>query len=100
LPRSRSLCDVAVMMSMSAEVWTILAIAAAQLVAVVSPGPSFLITARTAVVRSRGDGMKVAAGLAAGTIVWAGAALFGLNALFQALPALFLVMSAILESCM
>jgi threonine/homoserine/homoserine lactone efflux protein len=74
------------------EMLTLLAIGAAQLVAVISPGPSFLITARTAVVRSRGDGVKVAAGLAAGTIIWAGAALFGLNALFHALPTLFVAM--------
>jgi threonine/homoserine/homoserine lactone efflux protein len=74
------------------DILTLLAIGGAQMVAVVSPGPSFLITARTAVVRSRGDGVKVAAGLASGTIIWAGAALFGLNALFHALPALFLVM--------
>jgi threonine/homoserine/homoserine lactone efflux protein len=74
------------------EILTLLAIGAAQMVAVISPGPSFLITARTAVVRSRADGVKVAAGLAAGTVVWAGAALFGLNALFHALPVLFMAM--------
>ncbi len=74
------------------EVLTILAIGAAQMVAVISPGPSFLVTARTAVVRSRSDGVKVAAGLAAGTVIWAGAALFGLNALFHALPILFVAM--------
>ncbi len=63
-----------------------------QLLAVMSPGPSFLITARTAVARSRVDGIKVALGLGAGTLVWAGAALFGLNALFHALPMLFMAM--------
>lgn len=77
---------------MSPELTTLLAIGAAQMVAVISPGPSFLITARTAVVHSRAQGVKVAAGLTAGTVVWAGAALFGLNALFQAVPVLFLVM--------
>ena len=74
------------------EILTLVAIGAAQMVAVVSPGPSFLITARTAVVRSRADGVKVAAGLAAGTVIWAGAALFGLNALFHAVPVLFTAM--------
>lgn len=77
------------------EILTILAIGAAQMVAVVSPGPSFLITARTAVAKSRRDGVKVAAGLAAGTVIWAGAALFGLNALFHAVPVLFTAMKLV-----
>lgn len=76
----------------TSELLIIIAIGAAQMVAVVSPGPSFLITARTAVVKSRRDGVKVAAGLAAGTVIWAGAALFGLNALFHAVPVLFTAM--------
>ncbi len=74
------------------EFLTLLAIASAQLVAIISPGPSFLITARTAVVRSRRDGVEVAAGLAAGSAIWAGTALFGLNALFHAMPVLFIAM--------
>jgi RhtB (resistance to homoserine/threonine) family protein len=80
------------MLSLPPEVLTLFAIGAAQLVAVISPGPSFLITARTSVARSRADGVKVAAGLAAGTIIWAGAALFGLNVLFHAVPVLFTAM--------
>lgn len=63
--------------------------------AVVSPGPSFLITARTAVTRSRLDGVKVALGLGAGTIIWAGAALFGLNTLFHAVPILLKAMKLV-----
>jgi threonine/homoserine/homoserine lactone efflux protein len=74
------------------EILTLVSIGLAQMVAVISPGPSFLITARTAVARSRGDGVKVAFGLGAGTLIWAGAALFGLNALFQAVPILFIAM--------
>jgi threonine/homoserine/homoserine lactone efflux protein len=80
------------MQLVTSEVLTIISIGLAQMVAVVSPGPSFLITARTAVTRSRFDGVKVALGLAAGTVIWAGAALFGLNALFQAVPVLFMAM--------
>jgi threonine/homoserine/homoserine lactone efflux protein len=63
-----------------------------QLLAVISPGPSFLITARTAVAQSRMDGIKVALGLGAGTAVWSSAALLGLNAVFHALPAVFMAM--------
>jgi threonine/homoserine/homoserine lactone efflux protein len=49
---------------------TLLSIGLVQLLAVMSPGPSFLITARTAVAQSRADGVKVALGLGAGTVVW------------------------------
>jgi threonine/homoserine/homoserine lactone efflux protein len=74
------------------ELLTLLSIGAAQLLAVISPGPSFLITARTAVARSRLDGIKVALGLGAGTVVWSSAALLGLNVLFRAVPILFIAM--------
>jgi threonine/homoserine/homoserine lactone efflux protein len=74
----------------SSDLFTLASIGLVQLMAVISPGPSFLITARTAVARSRMDGVKVALGLGAGTVIWAGAALFGLNALFHALPLLSL----------
>jgi threonine/homoserine/homoserine lactone efflux protein len=71
---------------------TIISIGLVQLLAVISPGPSFLITARTAVARSRLDGIKVALGLGAGTVIWASAALLGLNVLFHAFPPLFMAM--------
>ncbi|MFN0192747.1 MAG: LysE family translocator [Aestuariivirga sp.] len=76
----------------SAEILILASIGFIQLLAVISPGPSFLVTARTAAARSRGEGIKIALGLGAGTVVWAGAALFGLNVLFHAVPALFLAM--------
>ena len=79
---------------MIANITTLATIGFVHLLAVMSPGPSFLITARTAVVRSRADGIRVALGLGAGTIVWAAAALLGLNFLFHKLPWLFIVMKA------
>lgn len=71
---------------------TLLSIGLIQLMAVISPGPSFLITARTAVAQSRGDGFKVALGLGAGTVIWSSAALLGLNVVFRAVPLLFFAM--------
>lgn len=68
---------------MTASLITLITIGLVQLMAVISPGPSFLITAQTAVARSRLDGIKIAFGLGAGTVVWASAALLGLNALFR-----------------
>ena len=70
----------------------LISIGLVQVVAVISPGPSFLITARTSVAKSRSDGIKVALGLAAGTVVWSSLALLGLNAVFHALPMVFTVM--------
>ena len=59
------------------------------LAAVASPGPSFVIVTRAAVVGSAERGVRVALGLAIGTLVWALGAWFGLGALFSAIPALY-----------
>ena len=77
------------------ELSTLISIGLVQVVAVISPGPSFLITARTSVAKSRADGIKVALGLAAGTVVWSSLALLGLNAVFHALPAIFMAMKVV-----
>ena len=77
---------------MTSELLTLSSIGLIQLLAVISPGPSFLITARTAVAQSRMDGFKVALGLGAGTVIWSSAALLGLSAVFHAVPALFIAM--------
>jgi threonine/homoserine/homoserine lactone efflux protein len=76
----------------TSELLTLATIGGIQLLAVISPGPSFLITARTAVASSRLDGVKVALGLGAGTVIWSTAALLGLKAVFQAVPILFMAM--------
>jgi threonine/homoserine/homoserine lactone efflux protein len=68
---------------MTASLITLVTIGFVQLLAVISPGPSFLITAQTAVARSRLDGIKIAIGLGAGSLVWSTAALLGLNVLFR-----------------
>ena len=70
----------------------LLTIGLLQLLAVISPGPSFLITARAAVANSRWQGVQVALGLGAGTVIWASAAVLGLHVLFENFPALFFVM--------
>ena len=77
---------------MIANIVTLATIGFVHLLAVMSPGPSFLIAARTAVADSRADGIKVALGLGAGTIVWSGAALLGLNLLFRQFHWLFIGM--------
>ncbi len=76
----------------TSDLSTLASIGLVQLLAVISPGPSLLITARTAVVQSRADGVKVALGLGAGTVIWSSAALLGLNVIFHAVPMLFIAM--------
>lgn len=62
----------------------------AQAVAVVSPGPSFVVVMRAALARGAERALWVAFGLGLGTFVWAAAALFGLGLLFAAFPWLYL----------
>ena len=52
-------------------------------VTVVTPGPNFLATAHAAASGDRRAGGWVAAGVAAGTAIWAAASLAGLGLLFQ-----------------
>lgn len=68
----------------------LLGIAGAMIVGAMSPGPSFVMVARTAVSSSRGDGLAAALGMGAGGVVFAIAALVGLQAAFLAVPALYL----------
>lgn len=65
-----------------------LAIALLSLMAAVSPGPAVLMAARTGVTEGMRTGAFLAAGIGAGAVVWASAALFGLTILFQLAPAL------------
>ena len=59
------------------------------LAAVASPGPSFVIVSRVAVTAGVGAGVRVAAGLSLGTLLWATAAWFGLATLFALLPTFY-----------
>lgn len=69
--------------------WVLVTLALIHLGAVVSPGPSFVVIARTAVAESRGAGVWLALGLGVGTLIWAVAALFGLSLLFAVAPWLY-----------
>jgi threonine/homoserine/homoserine lactone efflux protein len=67
-----------------------LSIALIHLMAAISPGPSFVMTVRTAASDGLRTALGVAAGLGVGAVIWALAALFGLHLLFQLAPALLL----------
>jgi len=58
----------------------LLSIAGAITVGAVSPGPSFILVVRTAIARSRRDGLAAALGMGVGGVTFATLALFGLHA--------------------
>ncbi|MEE4299948.1 MAG: LysE family transporter [Pseudomonadales bacterium] len=68
----------------------LLGLVLAQAVAVVSPGPSFVVVMRGALAQGANRALWVAFGLGLGTFVWAASALFGLGLLFATFPWLYL----------
>ena len=59
------------------------------LMGAISPGPSFVLVARTAIAVSRLDGLAAAIGMGLGASVFAAAALAGLHAVLMSVPALY-----------
>src|SRR4051812_24434035 len=55
-------------------------------VGVVSPGPSFVLVARTAVALSRRDGLAASIGMGLGGVIFAALALAGLIAVLAQVP--------------
>ncbi len=72
------------------ELMGLIGIMGALIVGVVSPGPSFVMVARMAVASSRAHGICAALGMGLGGVVFAVAALLGLQAVLLAVPALYL----------
>jgi threonine/homoserine/homoserine lactone efflux protein len=67
-------------------------IAGALALGTMSPGPSFLMVARTAIARSRADGLAAAFGMGVGGVLFAAAALLGLQAVLLAVPSLYVAL--------
>ncbi len=61
----------------------LLSFALVHVLAVASPGPSFLFISHTAATRSRGAGVVASFAMGWGGLIWAAAALFGLQALLM-----------------
>ncbi|TAJ52833.1 MAG: LysE family translocator [Nevskiaceae bacterium] len=74
------------------ELTALAGIAAALALGAASPGPSFVLVARTAAASSRAQGVAAALGMGLGGLVFALAALAGLQALLLALPSLYLAL--------
>ena len=63
-----------------------LTVAVLHLMVAISPGPAVLMSARTGATEGLRTGTFLAMGIGAGGVVWASAALFGLNLVFQTAP--------------
>lgn len=64
-------------------------------VGAMSPGPSFVMVARTAVASSRSDGLASALGMGAGGVAFAAMALLGLQVVLAAVPWFYVVLKAL-----
>jgi threonine/homoserine/homoserine lactone efflux protein len=71
------------------ELTAFLGIAAAIGIGAASPGPSFVMVARTAVAASRADGLSAALGMGIGGLLFACLSLLGLHSLLLAVPTLY-----------
>ncbi|MGL5823938.1 MAG: LysE family translocator [Nocardioides sp.] len=71
---------------------TLMAIFGALAAGVISPGPSFVMVARTAGAESRKAGLRAALGMGVGGMAFAVVALLGLHAVLAAVPAAYLVL--------
>lgn len=71
---------------------TVLSIGGAIAIGAMSPGPSFVMVARTAFASTRSHGLAAALGMGTGGIIFATAALLGLQALLASVPWLYLAL--------
>jgi threonine/homoserine/homoserine lactone efflux protein len=61
------------------------------LLAVMSPGPSFIVVTRVSIATSRAAGVWTAFGFGIGTVIYGCAALLGLQSLFAAFPLVYAI---------
>src|SRR5215217_1503128 len=60
------------------------------LIGAISPGPSFVLVARTAIAVSRLDGVGAALGMGLGASIFAAGALLGLQAVLTSVPSVYI----------
>ena len=61
----------------------LLSVMAVHVVAMISPGPNFLIVTQTAISHSRREGVLTAFGVSCAALLWSSAALLGISLLFE-----------------
>ena len=74
---------------------TLITLAALYLAALIIPGPNLLLLTHTAASSSRRAALCVALGITTGTFLWVAVAVFGVQQIFAAVPALQLALKAI-----
>jgi len=77
------------------ELTALVGIVASITIGAISPGPSFIMVARTAIGSSRGEGLAAAVGMGLAGTILSIAALAGLNSLLLAMPSLYLVLKVV-----
>jgi len=65
------------------------------IIALISPGPDFIVTMRYSIAHSRRDGVFVALGIATGTTIWVTAGIIGLGVLLTQLSWLVFIMRTV-----
>ncbi len=80
---------------MPQELTALAGILAALTVGVISPGPSFVMVAREAVSSSKSQALGAALGMGVGGLVFGAAALLGLQAVFHAVPSLYVALKVL-----
>lgn len=80
---------------MHSEYLALAGIIAALTVGVVSPGPSFVMIARTAVASSRREALGAAVGMGLGGLLFGAAALAGLQAVLSAVPGVYVALKVL-----
>jgi threonine/homoserine/homoserine lactone efflux protein len=72
------------LLSVAMDSWNVLVtLGLVQLAAVMSPGPTFFLISQTSARHGRGEGMRTVFGAALAALVWAAAAMLGLETLFR-----------------
>src|SRR5262247_884803 len=74
------------------SVVSLVALLGALAVGAMSPGPSFVLVARTAIARSRADGLAAALGMGIGGVIFSVIVVLGLHAVLSNVPQLYLVL--------
>lgn len=73
----------------------ILGILLIDFLALVSPGPNFVLVSSSAVAQSRRQAIWTACGIATGSFAWAGAAALGIVSVFEVFPVLGLILKVL-----
>lgn len=77
------------------ELTALLSLVATLALGTISPGPSFVMIARTSVARSRAHGVAAGIGIGAGGTCFAAAALIGLHAVMLAVPMVYVALKIV-----